>query len=316
MPIVVGGGISGVACARAMQAAGATPIVLDRGKALGGRMATRTLRETGTRWDGHIVDIGASYFTVSDPQFRAVVDEWEASGLARPWTDTFHVADPSGIQGVRTGPMRYAATNGLRSLVIDLAEPLNDVRAHSVVESVTASASDIFVDGTATDAVALCMPLPQARRITALPEFPLAWEPVIAVTAVFEERVWQGIDGVFVNDDPILTWIADDGRRRGDDAAVLVAHTNPVFAAMHLDHPMQVLPATIDAISRILGIVEQPTFVDAHRWSLAKPLAARPEMFWRDPALPIGLAGDAWADGPKVESAWSSGNALGNALLS
>lgn len=316
MPIVVGGGMSGIACARAMQEAGATPTVLDRGKALGGRMATRTLRDTGTSWDGHIVDIGASYFTVSDPQFRAVVDDWIARGLARPWTDTFHVADPSGIQGVRTGPMRYAAPGGLRSLVVDLAQWLDDVRSDTTVSCVMTDAGRIQVDGVNTDAVALCMPLPQANRIIALPDYPLAWEPVIAVTLVFEERCWLDIDGVFVNDDPVITWIADDGKRRGDDAAVLVAHTDPVFAAMHLSDPNGVLPATIEAVTRILDISERPVFVDAHRWTFAKPMVSRPEMYWRDPVLPLGWAGDAWADGPKVEAAWCSGNALGRALVS
>ena len=316
MPIVVGGGISGIACARAMQDIGATPTVLDRGKALGGRMATRTLRDTGTAWDGHIVDIGASYFTVSDPQFRVVVDDWVARGLARPWTDTFHVADPSGIHGVRTGPMRYAAPGGLRSLVIDLAQPLDDVRSDSDVSRVTTDAGRIQIDGVNTDAVALCMPVPQAHRIAALPEMPQTWEPVIAVTAVFEERTWLEFDGAFVNDDPILSWIADDGRRRGDDAPVLVAHTDPVFAAMHLDDPTQVLPAAIEAITRILAVGERPLFVDVHRWSLAKPMAAHHALFWRDSHSALGIAGDAWADGPKVEAAWRSGNALGRALLS
>lgn len=315
MPIVVGGGISGIACARAMQESGATPTVLDRGKALGGRMSTRTLRDTGTPWDGHIVDIGASYFTVSEPDFQAVVADWVQRGIARPWTDTFHVADPRGIQGVRTGPMRYAAPGGLRSLVQDLAAPLVDVRSDTSVDVITVSDGALSVDGEPTDAVAVCMPLPQARRIVALPEYPLAWEPVIAVTAVFAERSWLEFDGIFVNDDPVITWIADDGRRRGDDAAVLVAHTNPVFAAMHLQDPTNVLPAAIEAITRVLGIDERPTFVDVHRWSLAKPLSARPEMYWREFDIPLGCAGDAWASGPKVEAAWRSGNALGAALL-
>ena len=84
---------------------------------------------------------------------------------------------------------------------------------------------------------------------------------------------------------------------------------------MHLQDPTNVLPATIEAMTRILGIDERPTFVDVHRWSLAKPLMARPEMYWREFDIPLGCAGDAWASGPKVEAAWLSGHALGAALL-
>jgi renalase len=314
MPIVVGGGISGIACGRELQRLGVEPTVLDRGRAAGGRMATRTLRDTGTPWDGHIVDIGASYFTVSDAEFQVIVDDWQARDLVRTWTDTFHVADPTGVQGVRTGPMRYAATLGLRSLVQDLAQPLSDVRSETAVERVTSDDAGLRVDAVATDAVALCMPLPQAQQLWPVPSDHIVWEPVIVVTAVFEERVWADFDGVFVNDDPILTWIADDGRRRGDDAAVLVAHTNPVFAAMHLNDPKAVLPATLEALTRVLHLTDRPTFVDVHRWTYAKPSAAHPDPFWRATDVPIGLAGDAWSDGPKVEAAWCSGTALGRAL--
>ena len=66
-------------------------------------MASRTLRDTGTPADGRVVDIGASYFTAADPDFVAVVDDLVDRGVVRPWTDAFHVAGPSGIEGVRSG---------------------------------------------------------------------------------------------------------------------------------------------------------------------------------------------------------------------
>jgi renalase len=125
--LVVGAGISGIACATAMAEAGVIPLVVDRGRTVGGRMASRSLRETGTAFDGRVVDIGASYFTVSTPEFRAVVDDWVARGLARPWTDSFHVASSDGVEAVRTGPIRYAAQGGLRSLIVDTASKLPDV---------------------------------------------------------------------------------------------------------------------------------------------------------------------------------------------
>ena len=46
-----------------------------------------------------------------------------------------------------------------------------------------------------------------------------------AVAAGWSQRCWPVADAAFVNDDPDVTLIADDGSRRGDGAAVLVAHT-------------------------------------------------------------------------------------------
>lgn len=313
--VVIGAGISGIACAQAWQASNLH--VIDRGRRVGGRMATKTLRDTGTPWDGHLVDYGASYFTVSDDRFAAQVRIWQERDVVRPWTDTFHVYEPGGIIGTKTGPMRYAAPLGLRSLVQDMADHVGvDVTFSTEVEAVAARDGQLLVDGTAADAVALCLPAPQASRFAheLMPNIEHTWEPVIAVTLVFNERVWQDIDGVFVNDDPILTWIADDGKRRGDDAAVLVAHVNPVLAAAHLDDPKAVIPHAIAAVRRVLAIAEQPEWVDAHRWSLARPLDAEAAEYWLHPELPLGMAGDAWAGGPRIEAAWLSGHALGLAL--
>ncbi len=310
--IVVGGGISGVACAQALRGEGQSVLVLDRGSRLGGRMATRTVHDSRTRWDGHVVDIGASYFTASDPSFQTQVDDWLARGVARPWTDAFHVAGPDGITGVRSGPMRYASPTGLRSLVEDLGADL-DVQHSTTISSISVNEERFDVDEWTADSVALCMPVPQAQQLWSVPAEHV-WEPVIAVVAIFEERCWTDIDGVFVNDDAVLTWIADDGRRRGDDAAVLVAHVNPVLAARHLDSVTDVLPNALATMKRILNIRTEPVRVDVHRWTYARPIAAHEEPFWRDPSVRIGVAGDAWFAGPRVETAWLSGRALAAAL--
>jgi renalase len=263
-----------------------------------------------------MVDIGASYLTARDDTFKGIVDEACAEGVLRPWTDTFHVADPGGITGVRTGPMRFAAPGGLRSFPTWLARDLTITSEH-IVDRVERDGSALLVDSEPIRAVALCMPDPQAERMLEpdlLATSGMVWEPVIAVTAVFDERCWQELDGVFVNDDPVLTWIADDGSRRGDDAPVLVAHVNPVFAAGHLEQPKEVLPAAIAALTRVLDISQAPVWIDAMRWTFARPIEARSEPCVMHAELPLGLAGDAWHEGPRVEAAWASGNALGLAL--
>ena len=112
--VVIGGGISGVACARALADHGRPVRLVDRGRRLGGRMGGRTLH-------GRPVDLGASYLTVgADSDFGPVVADWVDRGLARPWTDTFAVAGPDGIERTTTGPVRYGTPGGLRSLVVDL----------------------------------------------------------------------------------------------------------------------------------------------------------------------------------------------------
>ena len=120
---------------------------------------------------------------------------------------------------------------------------------------------------------------------------------------------------MFVNDSSILGWVADDGRRRGDGAPVLVAHSTPEQAERHLDDPEAA--AARDARRRCgpcSASAEQPRWVDVQRWSLARPVAAREEPYLLTPDG-IGLCGDGWHAPSRVAGAWGSGRALGEELV-
>lgn len=316
-PVVVGGGLTGAACAIALAESGLPVVLHEQADHLGGRMASVRLRETGTAFDGRVVDVGASYLTVRDDAFAEVVDTLVGHGVLRPWADAFHVADSTGLLGVSAGPMRYAAPGGLTDVVRTLTAdvPGLTVRLSSPVERVTVGHGQVTVDDEPRSAAALCLPAPTAERLCPLlPPSPVGWEPAVAVTLVFDHRCWPDLDGVFVNDDEAVTWIADDGRRRGDEAPVLVAFAHPVLSARHLTDPTGVLPAVVATVRHLLGIDATPDWVSATPWRHAKPLVARTDPCWLDPAVPVGQAGDAWADGPRIEAAWLSGRALGVAL--
>ena len=310
---VIGGGISGIACATALADAGLSVDVFDRGHRLGGRLATQTLRDTGTPYDGRVVDVGASYFTVDDPGFGTVVGDWIDRGLVRPWTDTFHIADGSTVLGTKTGPMRYAAPRGLRSLVEDLAtvlpSDLVEIRHPIDVTDIEVRDDGVRVIDRDYRAVALCGPDPQMDALVAGADAPL-WEPVMALLSVYADRAGD-FDGAFVNDDPVLSFVADDGSRRGDDAPVLVAHSTPVLAAGHLAEPVTAAPAMLAVLGNLTSGAA-PEWFTVKRWTYARPAHARPEPFALDGV--VGRAGDGWNGDPRTQSAWVSGDALGQAM--
>jgi predicted NAD/FAD-dependent oxidoreductase len=301
--VVVGGGISGVACARALADRGVPVRLVDRGRRLGGRMGGRTLH-------GRPVDLGASYLTVgADSSFAPVVEDWVRRGLARPWTDTFSVAGPDGIERTTSGPLRYGTPGGLRSLVVDLATGL-DVELERTVTAVTPGPR---VDGEAVGAAVLAMPHPQAARLLGHDVPDAGWRPSLAVALGWPDRRWPvDLHGVFVHDSPVLEWLADDGDRRGDGAPVLVAHTTAAVATAHLDDPDGAAGAVADAVRALLGIDTDPEWTHVQRWTFAKPSAPREQPFAL--ADGIGLCGDGWSAPSKVENAWRSGDALGRAL--
>ena len=306
---VVGAGIAGTACSRVLVGAGHVVTLLDRGRVVGGRLASRRLPDCRT---DRYTDIGASYFTVSEEPFRAVVDDWERRGLARPWTDRFHTATAGGLGEVKPGPVRWGAPGGLRSLVEDLAKGL-PLQVGTEVRSV----HDTTVDGREYDAVVLAMPDPQALRLldpgsaAAAALAGRAWLPAIAVAAGFAGRTWDpAFDGAFVPGSDVLDWVADDGRRRGDGAAVLVAHTTPAYASRYLAGPPAGGPGVVAAMRALLDLPD-PGWTFVQRWTYAKPVGERAAQFWLNDG--VGLCGDGWG-APKVEAAWRSGRLLGEAL--
>ncbi|MCG8923063.1 NAD(P)/FAD-dependent oxidoreductase [Lentzea sp. CC55] len=293
--VVVGAGIAGLSCARALADGGARVRVVERGRVVGGRMACK-------RIGGRYADIGAAYFVADDPDFAEQVESWRARDLARPWTDTLKVF-PEGRD--TRGPVRWAAPGGLRGLAVDLARGL-DVRLSTRIDSVPEDA----------DAVVLAMPGPQALRLSPPPAVASAasrqtWRPVIAAVLTYPDRSWASLPGAFVNDHPVLATVCDDGDRRGDGAPVLVTHSTAGLAAAHLDDPDAAGPVLADAVGELLGLSAPPR-IEVHRWTYAQPEAGDASPYATDGR--VWLCGDAFGR-PRVQTAWLSGRAVARALL-
>jgi predicted NAD/FAD-dependent oxidoreductase len=289
--IVVGAGIAGLACARELLDAGVPVRVLERGRVVGGRLASRKL-------DGRYADIGAAYLTADDPAFAGRLESWRIDGLARPWTETFLAYDGAGPTAT-TGPMRWAAPGGLRSLAEDLARELDVTLEHEVTEL------------PAADAVVLAMPGPQAARISALTAArEQEWAPVLAAVLTYPARDWPDFHGAFVNGHPVLATVCDDGDRRGDNAPVLVAHTTPEFARPRLSDPSEAAFDIEAAVRDLLGVTAVSTRV--HRWTFATPQPVSGASFVREGD--VYLCGDAFGK-PRVQTAWLSGRAVAHDLL-
>jgi renalase len=302
--VVVGAGIAGTACAAELAAAGVPVRLVERAGEVGGRMG-------GAVVAGRPVDLGAAYFTVRDPGFEQVVLRWQAAGLARPWTSELAVLS-GGTRDRAPGPQRWAAPGGLGGLVADLAAGLPVELGHEVGRV----GPGPVVDGEPADAVVLAMPDPQALRLLDHPVTArLAgreWRPAIAVAAGWTAREWPELPAAFVNDHPVLTLVGDDGRRRGDGAPVLVAHTTAEVARAHEADPAAAIGPVLDALRELLGVRTEPEWTLARHWPYASPDGTRDEPFHLTDDG-IGLAGDGWGS-PRVETAWRSGHLLGRAV--
>ncbi len=150
--LVVGAGISGLLAATELVAAGRSVAVVDKGRGVGGRLATRRLGPADPGPDGlgqARADHGAQFFTVRTERFGRFVDPLVASGLVHVWTHGFDLdpapapdpdpgADGTGAgtgRGTAAGPggpdghPRYAVRTGMTALAKHLAAELEAAAA-------------------------------------------------------------------------------------------------------------------------------------------------------------------------------------------
>jgi predicted NAD/FAD-dependent oxidoreductase len=288
--VVIGAGVAGLACAGALRDAGVPVRVLERATAPGGRLGGDVL-------DGRPVDLGAAYFTVSDPGFAAVTDRWLGAGLARPWEGPAFEVYGAGRSG-GAPPVRWAAPGGLGSLAVDLSSGLH-VTCGVAVKTLTVFDSPVVLAMPATEAAQL---LPAAAPLAEAQD----WQPSLAVALRYRRRCWKPLTGAFVNDHPVLTTVCDDGSRRGDGAPVLVAHTTPGFAIESAAADVEL------AVRELLDLPDAAVAVAARRWPAARPTQPSGSAFAQ--VNGVYLAGDGFGR-PRVEGAWLSGRAVAATIV-
>ena len=315
--LIVGAGISGLKAAADLQARGASVLVLEKSRGLGGRAATR-------RWDNLPVDHGAQFFTARTQEFGEQVGAWLSEGVCHEWTRGFHqycggaVIEPGG----KPHP-RYACRDGMSALGKALASAGGvKVELQAKVMN-TQRRGDIWVVGTEDGyewrARALVVTAPPAQS-AALLENSLGDQvetirrqycrPCLAVAVKLPRRelAWRGIQC----QDNAIAWIGNDTSKRPElheGATILVVHASADFSAARYDDPADlVVPEILQAAAKIAGTELPAEDCFFHRWRYALPddmAHADDAMRWSFPA-PLVLAGDAWAGG-KIEGAWRSG---------
>jgi predicted NAD/FAD-dependent oxidoreductase len=307
--VIVGAGICGLVAARQLVDTDTDVIVVDKGRSVGGRLATRRI---GTA----TLDHGAQFFTVRTPAFRRQVDDWIDRGLVNVWTHGFTTDD---------GHARYVATAGMNSLAKDLATGL-DVRCSTMAFAIrpTDDAWQVVIDdGTVhvADAVIVTTPLPQAFALLADSGIDLNeslmrtdYDRTIALLATLDRPPALPEPGGVQGPTPELSFLADNAAKGVSATAAITVHASAAWSETHWDDDVDSLRlALIDLAAPWLG---DAGVIDAQvkKWRFATPRTPWPDPCWCADGGSIVLAGDAF-DGPRVEAAHNSGLAAAHALI-
>jgi len=312
--VVVGAGLSGLTAARSLQEKGHNVVVLDKGRGLGGRMATR--RISAPNGSVALFDHGAQFFTVRDQQFQKLVDDWITNGVVREWCRGF-VADD--------GHPRYVVNSGMAAVTKNIAQGL-DVRTSTLVFAVKPCDADstkwtVVIDDNSRidcDAVVMTCPLPQSYSLTVttgveLPQELLLtdYDRTIGLLAVLDGPSAVPAPGGLQNPDDVFSWIGDNQAKGISDIPAITFHANPAWSSAHWDDSLEDGLALItQAAQKYLGNAKIVAS-EYKKWRFATPRKLWPEPFFAVNTLVF--AGDAFA-GPKVEGAVLSGRAASQYL--
>ena len=317
--LVIGAGLAGLAFARRVQAAGASVRVLDKGRGVGGRAATR-------RFGGARVDHGAQFFTARDPAFQAVVDEGLVSGWIREWFRSIPEWRENKVHTRPDGHPRYACPEGISALPKFLAQGLDIVTEAEVQGLEWGDAGYVATakDGRVFAGTTLILNVPPVQLLTLamdllLPEAAeqlatATLEPCWAFMALLEADIPVDWPALELTGHPVFSWIArDHTKREPNSPPTLIAHAAPGWTLAHLEESQATVEAALRTeLESLLGPLAI-TQCQAHRWRYAKPLTALGQPFFWDGARQIGACGD-WCEGGRVEGAFLSGHRLAEAV--
>ena len=322
--LIVGGGISGLIIATELKRNGIEATILDKGRGIGGRLATRRLKHTSDI-EG-IFDYGAQHFTISNPKFQAWVDEWIKQGIVEEWSHSF----PSVIEnnkGHNSTYYRGIASN--RSIAKHLAKDL-DIHTSTKIINLNWQDSQWLIQAEngahfTGDILILTAPIPQSLALLDNSEIILApavresleqvvYHKCIAILALLEKPSQiPEPGGLFLNGNP-LAWIASNHKKGISPRGYAVTlHAGSEFSDVHWETENEnIFHQLLNAASPWLNsnVLEY----QVHRWRYSQPRTVYGQPYLALPEPSLILAGDAFV-APNVEGAVLSGLAAAEFFL-
>jgi predicted NAD/FAD-dependent oxidoreductase len=312
---ILGAGMAGLTCAHQLHQQGLSPVIFEKSRGIGGRLATRRTDS------GDAYDHGAQFVTARDPAFVDRLASLQHAGAAAAWSPRLPA---DAVQPTHTW---WIGTSGMSALVRPLADAL-DIRRRSTVSALRRLADQwelrLAEQGHAEyfDAVVITAPAPQARALLAgvspladaLERVDIA--PCWAAMFAFDAPLDVPFEAARFDSGPIA-WIARQSSRGGlaGRRERWLVHAAPEWSATHLEHaPEDVLAPMQSALAQQTGVALPPiAFAQAHRWRYAMTTRALGQPMLADVSERLWVGGD-WCLGARVENAFQSGVAMAQAI--
>ncbi len=319
----MGAGMSGLMAAQALRERGLSVGLIDRGRSVGGRLATRRVG------DGGLADHGAQFFTVRTPTLQRYVDRWLARDLVYVWGTGW--SDGSVKRALSDGHPRYVVRGGMNQLAKGLALD-SDIALDRLISSIRATADGWTLEDSDGNVYAgagliLTPPMPETLALLTSSGIHLHSDDFASLRRIRFGPCLCGIHAVdggadlpapgavqdFQSD---VYWVADNRAKGISDATIITSHANAKFSRQNWDAPeADIIRALESAVQPYLKAGATITHTQLKKWRYSVPLTTHPQEYLLARGLPpLVFAGDAFGGRGRVEGAFMSGLAAGEAL--
>ncbi|MFM8770927.1 MAG: NAD(P)/FAD-dependent oxidoreductase [Candidatus Kapaibacterium sp.] len=311
--LVIGAGMCGLTAARLLQDAGEDVTVVDKGRGVGGRMATR-------RIDDAVFDHGAQFMTSRTEWFTNIISTLQGAGIIAPW---FAGDDAE-------SHVRYRGVTSMNAIAKHLAQGL-DVRTSVTVTKIRRSDGRWDVsfetgDVMSCEACLITAPIPQALALVDVDELELesetmsqlqniCYDPCFAVLATLDGPSGLPPGGPFrPAESPAIALVSDNAAKGISPTSCITIHSTVEFARQYLEDPESAHTIMIDEVRRYLGSAITTSVI--HRWRYSQPTTVCRAPFSILHSKPILLLGGDAFGGARIEGAALSGKAAADHILS
>ena len=315
---IIGAGIAGLSCAKALQAFGMSVDVFEKSRGPSGRMSTRRTQD----WSA---DHGAQYFTARDSRFIQEVQSWIQAGTTDIWLPKLKVYENKVWRDSSSSEARYVGIPNMNSPGKYLAESMS-IQYEKTISKLerqgnqwSLQCSEAEEIAKLYDFVVLAIPAPQASalannldaRVSAITnsaQMQACW----TMMAHFPKQTMTDFDAAFINQE-IISWICRNKSKPMRQGQTWTIHGNPNWSQEHVELTREEAQEQMLACLTRLGLDCQDSEISMHRWRYASGGLKNAIGHLSLPDIGLGLCGD-WLHGGRVEGAWLSGLELALAI--
>ena len=313
---IIGAGVAGITCANLLKNNGFNPTIIEKSKSLGGRLATRKT-DSGVSFDH-----GVQFFTARSGNFKLQLENSLSSGVIETWKPRL-LDDQSDEKKTR-----FVGVPSMDAFVRPLCNNIQ-IKFSQEVKSVVRVENDWLIrtvldtSGTLYQNVICTVPGPQVssflfseeelvREITGV-EIAPCWTLLLT----FDRPVQLGFDA-WKSDRENIVWVARDSSKpkRDKSKECWVVHASPKWSQNFLeiknDQASQLL---LGELSSIFGSsFSKASYKVSHRWRYAQTIRPLMKTYLCSADKSLFIGGD-WCLGARVENAYESGFAIGEAFI-